>query len=319
MKEYNVSQLALILGVLEGQCKDLQLADAVEWSKGLSDEEIKTFGKLFNGLRDSCKELGVERGTQSQIEALVREFESGSADRRHSIVHAKVRMILNAIDEILSARKFFLLSEEEARFYANGKLFGDSFQEKYSLHATREALCAGNCYAASQYTACVFHCMRVAEWGLRKLAANRTLRIRITKNHRSCPIEYGTWQDVITAIQNKIRKVRERRVGPKREAELQFLSSAADHCDYMKELWRNPLSHARRWYKKPEALGVINRVKEFVTVVGEHRGSPAAEDSITQLFAQKTEPAPVPQPLSNLEMYARLLAPVPSDAPTKSD
>ena len=70
-----------------------------------------------------------------------------------------------------------LLSEDEATFYSNFKLFGESFQDKYSFNALRESLGAGNCYAAGGHTACVFHCMRVAEYGLRKLAANRTLRV----------------------------------------------------------------------------------------------------------------------------------------------
>lgn len=89
---------------------------------------------------------------------------------------------------------------------------------------------------------------------------------------------------MISAIQNKIKKIRQRPVGPKREEELQFLSNAADHCEYMKDIWRNELSHTRRWYKKEEALSVINRVREFVVAVGEHRNSPLATDTIQHLI-----------------------------------
>ncbi|HEX5235919.1 MAG TPA: hypothetical protein VFW25_11380 [Silvibacterium sp.] len=311
MKEYNVSKLALILGVLEAECKDLQLADAIS-SEGMSDEQMTRVGKMLNILHESCKELGIERGILQQVNTLRIEYQSGAGDRRHSILNAKARTVLNGIEEVLYARKFLLLSEEEAGFYANGKLFGDSFQKRYSIAASREALCAGNCYAASQYTACVFHCMRVAEYALRKLAANRTLRIKLTKKGKPYPIEYGTWQDVITAIQNKIKKIRMRPLGPKREAELQFLSNAADHCEYMKDLWRNELSHTRRWYKKEEALGAINRVKDFVRAVGEHHSSPVAEDSLPLLLAPPPTP-PSASPLSNLEMLARLLPPKPDN------
>ena len=217
---------------------------------------------------------------------MAEQIDDRTADLRPVVVHTKLRFILDAINATISSRKFFVLSEDEAVFHGNSKLFGDSFPEKYSIHALREALCAGGCYAASQYTACVFHCMRVAEYGLRKLAANRTLRIKLTKKGHPCPIEYATWQDVITAIQNKIKKIRQRPIGVKREAELQFLSSAADHCDYMKEIWRNEMAHTRRWYKKEEALSVINRVKEFVTAVGEHRGSSPDDDTFPRIFAE---------------------------------
>ncbi len=45
---------------------------------------------------------------------------------------------------------------------------------------------------------------------------------------------------------------------------LQFYSAMADQCEYIKDIWRNEIAHTRRTYSKEEALGVINRVKEFV-------------------------------------------------------
>jgi hypothetical protein len=99
MKPYDVSQLALILGILEGQCKDLQIADALG-GQGMSDDETKQFGKLFKGLYSSCKDLGVDRGILQQLNALVTEHESGAADRRQSVVHAKLRTILNGIGSL---------------------------------------------------------------------------------------------------------------------------------------------------------------------------------------------------------------------------
>jgi hypothetical protein len=179
-----------------------------------------------------------------------------------------------------------VLSEEEAHFYNDPDVFGVSFKEKYPARAMREVFDAGNCYAASQYTATVFHCMRVAEFGLRKLAANSFLRVKLMHKNKPCPIEYADWQKVIDAIRSKIARVRRRPVGPKREADLQFFSNAADHCEYMKDIWRNELAHTRRFYNSGEALSVINRVKDFVTAIGEHRGSSPAQDSMVRLFLE---------------------------------
>jgi hypothetical protein len=111
------------------------------------------------------------------------------------------------------------------------------------------------------------------------------------------PIEYAQWQQVIDAIKNKIIKVRSRPTGPKREKELQFFSSAADQCDYMKEIWRNEISHTLRWYKKEEALGVINRVREFVNLVGEHQASTPATDAFQQVIASAVADAQRQQPM----------------------
>jgi hypothetical protein len=288
MKEFGVYELASRLETLGAANATLKNADAAG-IRVCNDGFLDLLGKVFEGLQSACENMGADSTLIVQLKMLSTTFADHSADNREASITAQINGIIEAIHHNISKKKFMLLSEDEATFYSNFKLFGESFQDKYSFNALRESLGAGNCYAAGEYTACVFHCMRVAEYGLRKLAANRTLRVKLTKNHRPIPIEYGTWQDVITAIQNKIKKIRQRPVGPKREAELQFFSSAADHCEYMKDIWRNELSHTRRWYKKEEALSAINRVKEFVTVIGEHKGSPIAGDTISKLIDQVIE------------------------------
>ena len=288
MKEYNVYQMALGLGILEGICMDLHLCDVIG-GNGLDDEYLERITKALNSLQISCESLNADGALLQQISSLIAEQTSGNMDRRHAVVNAKIRVTLAGVDKTLSERKFFVLSKEEAEFQSNPKLFGESFPQKYSIDAVRDALAAGGCYAASQYTACVFHCMRVAEHGLRKLAANTMLRVRITDRGKVCPIEYGTWNKVITAIRAKIAKIRNRPDSAKKDDDLTFFSSAADQCEYMKDIWRNEISHTRRWYKKEEALGVINRVKDFVRVVGDHKGSPVAEDTFALVISKAVD------------------------------
>src|SRR5438270_10803523 len=43
--------------------------------------------------------------------------------------------------------------------------------------------------------------------------------------------------------------------------------TAADHCEYMQDIWRNETAHARRTYNKSESLAALNRVREFVTAL----------------------------------------------------
>lgn len=284
MKTYGVFALALRLQTLESCRNTLKTADR---KSALCDQDfMEILASVLAGFKSTCEEFGADSSLIVSIDTFAQELARRTADTRPSVLLAQIKVILDGFQDNLSKRHFMLLSEEEAAFHSNPNLFGESFKEKYSLYALREAFDAGNCYAASLYTACVFHCMRVAEYGLRKLAANRILRVKLTKKGHRCPIEYGTWQEVIDAIRSKVAKIRRRPVGPKREVELQFLSNAADHCDYMKEIWRNELAHTRRAYKKEEALSVLNRVKEFVVAVGEHRGSSPAEDSIMRLLEQ---------------------------------
>jgi hypothetical protein len=312
MKEYEVSDLTSFLGALEKACRDLSTSDKLS-QPICTDDFLSNLGRVLDALRILCTRFDADPSLINQITVLSTSAVELRCDRREAVLHAQIEAVLSGISTNLDERKFLFMPADEAAYYGKLGVFGDSFTKNYSVNAARDALEAANCYATNRYTACVFHCMRVAEYGLRKLAANRNLRIKLTKNRRPCPIEYGTWQDVITAIQNKIKKIRQRPVGPKREAELQFLSNAADHCDYMKELWRNELSHTRRWYKKEEALSAINRVKEFVMAVAEHRGSPQETDTMQRFIDAAVDESRKQQPIdqySNLAMLAKLIPPL---------
>lgn len=104
--------------------------------------------------------------------------------------------------------------------------------------------------------------MRVAEFGLRRIALK--LQVKLKDKGQYHPIEYGTWDKVITACKNKITKIRQNPIGPKRQETLEFYSDAGDHCLFMKDVWRNNVSHTRKPYNQPEALAVLERVKDFM-------------------------------------------------------
>jgi hypothetical protein len=120
-------------------------------------------------------------------------------------------------------------------------------------------------YMCDLNTASVFHMMRVAEHGLRILA--KKLQVKLKHRGLFVPIEFADWDKVITAIKNKIDAVRQTRVGPKRQAQLEKYSDAADHCVFMKDIWRNTVSHARKPYDATEALSLIERVRGFMQFV----------------------------------------------------
>jgi hypothetical protein len=114
-------------------------------------------------------------------------------------------------------------------------------------------------------TATVFHMMRVAEFGLRRMA--KQVKVKLTHKGHPMPIEFADWEKVIVAIKNKIDKVRQTKIGPTRAAQLEMYSDAADHCVFMKDIWRNNISHVRKPYKPSEALAVIERVRDFMRFI----------------------------------------------------
>ena len=161
----------------------------------------------------------------------------------------------------LKIRKFLYISTREDELFRKNRLFGNVVYKMFP-DARMELRDAGTAFAMELYSACVFHLMRVAEHGLRELA--RRLSVRLTHKARFMPLDYGDWNQVITGIRGKITTARMLTPGPKRQAKLEMYSNAADHCEYMKDIWRNTASHARKSYTKSEALLTMDRVKAFM-------------------------------------------------------
>jgi hypothetical protein len=125
---------------------------------------------------------------------------------------------------------------------------------------------SGRCYAKQQPTACVFHSMRVAEFGLRALARKANVSL-ISKKGKRCPIEFADWQKVLTGIENKIVAARLKPAGPKKNAEIMFLSDAASHCTHLRDIYRNEISHTRKRYNMAEAFAAYSRVADFMKLL----------------------------------------------------
>jgi hypothetical protein len=78
------------------------------------------------------------------------------------------------------------------------------------------------------------------------------------------PIELADWDAIIREIKIKIDKVRPMARGQKRKAKIEFYSDAGDHCLFMKDIFRNNVSHTRKPYTQSETLAAFDRVRDFM-------------------------------------------------------
>jgi hypothetical protein len=141
-------------------------------------------------------------------------------------------------------------------------LFGERVNENFPS-AVEDIKEAGNCYAHGNYTATVFHLMRVVEHGLRALA--RQLRVTFkSKTGASIPMELQQWEVIIGKIESKIDDISKRPKSKRKSEDLQFYSEAAKEFRYFKEAWRNHVSHSRVIYDKHDAAKVIEHVRDFM-------------------------------------------------------
>jgi hypothetical protein len=164
------------------------------------------------------------------------------------------------IQRELDKHKFFQVRSGCENYIDNEHLFGEDVFEKFKS-GRQDIKDAGNSFAAELFTACVFHLMRVAEHGLRVIA--RRLGVQITDKNKRIPLQYGDWTKVIGEIKNKIRDARSL-VGAKKETRLDFYSDLADKCEYLRDIYRNNISHTRKHYNEGGALDAMERVRDFM-------------------------------------------------------
>jgi hypothetical protein len=264
MQKFNAGELMHALDVLIHCSSGLATFDVMK----IESCPVEMVNMMAAGLKEIAavgSKIELDASLMLQIAELLNSLESGRGDYRSLVLETTVKSIANGLQNNLSSRLFMFVPADRAQYFDDSNKWPNAL--KFSSATQFEMQEAGNCYAAGRDTACVFHAMRVAEHGLRLLA--KKLRVRLTNKKANCPIDFADWEKVITEIKNKITAVRLLPVGPKRQEKLEFFSDAGDHSLFMKDIWRNNVSHARRPYNQPEALGVMERVRDFMKFIGE--------------------------------------------------
>lgn len=204
---------------------------------------------------------GVSPTVLIHIEDIGKHFGEISSGLSGSYILGHLETIRNMVGKELESKKFLYIPEANDAFLEKDQLFGADVYDAFP-DARVDLTSAGTAFAMELHTACVFQLMRVAEHGLRSLA--KKLHVRLSDKAKFLPLDYADWNAVITGIRGKITDARKLPKGPKKQRKLELYSDAADHCDFMKDIWRNTVSHARNPYSQSEALAAMDRVKAFM-------------------------------------------------------
>ena len=219
------------------------------------------FAVMFNDAMDRIQKLQVSKTSQldasTWIAAIgtIQDALTTEISRRHFLAVAPDRVkYLEVPPDIFP----FHITYQSHMFWGNGK------NEEFPL-AAPDIQAAGNCMAAECHTAAVFHAMRVAEYGLRYLAGR--LKVKLTYKGKPQPVEFADWNKVIEGIKNRLVVVGKSVHNAKRQRLLAQFSELADQCTYIKDLWRNEVSHARRQFLRDESEAILSRVLGFMISV----------------------------------------------------
>ena len=244
---YTAVMSSIVRTVYELTCDDVD--DPVDLTEVLKDISLE------------MPRLPVSAATRSQYGRLSTRVPFGNRNELALLF----RELHNSIVSDLSSAYFLAINPDRRPFYQHtSPPFGKEVETRFQGVAS-DIAAASRCFALDEWTACVFHLMRVLEIGLRWLAADVGLPHSAVENEN--------WKNVIDQIESAIRKLE---ALPKSQAKIdrvKFLSGTATQFRYFKDAWRNHVAHAHEHYDEREATMVWTHVRSFMEALA---GAPSA-------------------------------------------
>ena len=266
MRQYNVWQLANALA----HVTQMQL-DAEEQLRTRGDASVPV--ERMNTWYVPCLKMCNAECERLELTAALNRLAPFNFEIRQGISWSELRnqakTMLEAIHSELCFRRFAFVPTEKATLHDRFAFGWEEIWKKFP-EVKEDSQDAIDCYALEKNTACVFHMMRVAEMGLRSIA--KKVKVKLTDKKEPLPVEFATWNKVIDGIKTKIAVVRTKPKSARQNEQLQFYSDAADQCTYIRDLWRNDVSHHRKTFNDGEALGVLTRVQQFMGLLAKKEG-----------------------------------------------
>lgn len=220
----------------------LDLTNGIQ--RGVDDDiDIKLYDAL-DEMAAICSDIGANESRKLFAE----RFERDQLPRNCEELSVLVEVLKNE----LQSRMFLHIPAADAQYYENSDLL--TFETKIAFpQLTQEVRSAGNSYACGLPTACVFHCMRALEHGLRALAGDVGL-----------DWQKEQWHTIIEQIESEIERARKSLPrGVAKDERLNGLSIAARGFFYFKDGWRNYVAHNRVNYEPAQAMRTLVHVCDF--------------------------------------------------------
>ena len=236
---------------------------AVEKEGIVPAADVAHLQQMAADLRKGCEVLEIDAGLD-RIDVHLNI--ALSHEPSYSLVSMELKVLCETIEGQLHKRRFAFIPPDKAKLLERVIYDWQPVLAKFS-RAGIDIVAATECYALDCNTAAVFHCMRVAEHGLRALAWRLNLR-QIGK--QKYPLEYAEWGAILNAMRGKLNALQQSTGRNSRKAALtKFYADAASHADYLNEIWRKEVSHARGPYNAPEALNALTRTRQFMELLAQ--------------------------------------------------
>jgi hypothetical protein len=158
-------------------------------------------------------------------------------------------------DEIATLWLLYLAPEKQ-QYFSKTTLFGEQFKSQFPT-ANLEVIEAGNCFALSRFTACVYHLTRAMEIALRVLFCSLGMPAHIWSSTK--------WIKILDRVKGKIDKNNKTLANdPAWKSERAFYESAYAFLAAVRVPIRNPTMHVETIYDESGAENVYSAVRAFM-------------------------------------------------------
>lgn len=228
----------------------------------LTDEHrttaLRVFGEALEALAAQSQFVPLSVTLTAQIDRLTefyKETRDGDyANHPHLLVHSGSELLQNLLNETNAAYLFFAVPHEKQQHYDDPRgWFGEATMQAFQGIDT-DVRDACQAFAFDMWTACVFHCMRVLELGLRSLANDLALP----------DAEIEDWKNILDRIEKKVRQMEQEPKSTGKIERVQYYSEAAAQFRLFKDAFRNYVSHSRQSYDEQAATKILGGVRDFM-------------------------------------------------------
>jgi hypothetical protein len=229
----------------------------------LADESLALLRERVERAKSIAAGINLS-GTTRTFARLLTAIGDPTDQRRHMIANFPndianlLGEVAQRLEEELGEHHFIMLDDHKSHILLN---IDNDWATTIKAFRSSEADIkdAVDCYACEHNTACVFHMMRVAEYGLRALARER--QVTFPKH----PLEWADWHNILDQTESKARAATTGMSrGPERDAMQAFYNGAVGQLHGFKDTYRNVVMHVRRSYDELDALRAINQVRDFM-------------------------------------------------------
>ena len=225
------------------------------------DADRRRLNGVLAGLTKHCERLGFDE-SHRKIQHLFSRLIPGVT---FQVIESEISGLRFALHTELHKRKFAAIPLEKSKFFEQEDAFGEKdkpFKPLASDEINLEIKTASNCLAADLNTAAVFHAIRVAEMGMRRVASR--LKVIVYRDKKRIKIEDATWNELIAEIKRKIESEKQTpKAGRKLKSHFRDYEILAGQLNRLKDD-RNEVMHTHGDFKASEALGVFERVRDFM-------------------------------------------------------